>query len=163
MLGGAKLEARAVTLTGPDTLVLDFAASLPADARLYYGYGYGRLAGEDGSGHGHAVYDDQGMPIWADARGLAADGVIHAPVAASATLQGGDGADQWVVAPGAGGATIVGFTPGVDHLIFTGIPAGSLAVTPAAEGGLVIVFDAAGHNLALPGVSALAPGDILFA
>jgi hypothetical protein len=85
---GARAAATAATVTGPGTLQLDFAAPLPADARLFYGHGNGRLAGADRSGQGHAVYDDQGMPIWVDAHGLAADGTIHAPVTASAVLPG---------------------------------------------------------------------------
>jgi hypothetical protein len=180
---GVTIPATAATLTSAGTLLLDFAAPLPADARLYYGYGYGRLAGGDGSGEGHAVYDDHGMPIWVDAHGLLADGTIHAPVAAPASLQGGagadvfslgagsgggsfaggTGADQWVVSPGAGSAVIADFTPGVDHLVFAGIAAASFAIAPAAGGGTVITFDAMGHTLLLPGAAALAPGDILFA
>ena len=180
---GARIEATGATVTGPDTLLVDFAAPLPGDARLYYGYGNGRLAGADGSGQGHAVYDDQGMPIWVDAQGLLADGTIHAPATPSAVLHGGDGADvfslaagsdgasfvggagadQWVVSAGAGSALLADFTPGEDHLVFAGISPEGVAVTPRPEGGLAVTFDAAGHALVLPGVAALAPGDILFA
>ena len=180
---GAAMAATAATVTGPDSLLLDFAKPLAADARLFYGHGYGRLAGAEGGGRGNAVYDEQGMPIWVDAHGLAADGTIHAPVTAAATLPagegadvvslgagsgggvlaGGAGADRWLVAPGAGSATIADFAPGEDHLVFTGIAAESLTTAPAEGGGLVITFDAAGHGVTLPGIAALAPGDILFA
>ncbi|MBL6077530.1 hypothetical protein JMJ56_05885 [Belnapia sp. T18] len=180
---GAKIEASAATVTGPGTLLLEFAAPVPADARLFYGHGNGRLAGADGSGRGNAVYDDQGMPVWIGAHGLVVDGTIHAPATASAGLQGGDGADvfslgagsgggiftggagadQWVVAAGAGGATVADFASGLDHLVFTGIAAESLVTTPTAAGGLAITFDAAGHSLTLPSIAALAPGDVVFA
>ena len=53
-------EATAATLTGADTLLLTFGAPLPAGSTLYYGHGYGRLEAADGTGRGHAVYDDDG-------------------------------------------------------------------------------------------------------
>lgn len=72
---GTKVNATAAQLTGGDTLLLTFGSPLPPDAKLYYGYGYGRLAGSDGAGQGNAVYDNAGMPIWVGARGLAVNGV----------------------------------------------------------------------------------------
>jgi hypothetical protein len=55
-------------------LLLTFGSALPAGGKLYYGYGYGRLAGPDGSGRDHAIYDNEGMPIHVDAHGLAVTG-----------------------------------------------------------------------------------------
>jgi hypothetical protein len=178
----AAVAATAATVTGPDTLLLDFAARLPADAGLFYGFGHGRLAGAEGGGRGNAVHDEQGMPIWVDAGGLAADGTIHAPVAEAASLRGGGGADtfslgagsgggaaggadadRWMVAPGAGSVTITDFASGKDQLVFASIAAASPATAPAEGGGLAVTFDAAGHGVILPDAAALAPGDILFA
>ncbi|SDC29849.1 hypothetical protein SAMN04487779_1001507 [Belnapia rosea] len=176
-----EVEASAASVTGPDTLLLRFDSPLPADARLHYGYGYGRLEGADGGGRGNAVYDDQGMPIWVGAEGLAPDGVIHAPVTEGAVLAGGPGADtfslgagsgggshaggagadQWRIVAGAGSATITDFTPGEDRLAFQGMGAESVTVAPGA-GGLVVTFDAAGHSVTLPGVTALGAGDVVF-
>jgi transposase InsO family protein len=70
-----RVNATSAQLTGTDTLLLTFSSPLPANAKLYYGYGYGRLAGSDGAGQGNAVYDNAGMPIWVGARGLAVNGV----------------------------------------------------------------------------------------
>ena len=99
------VHAQAAALTGTDSLLLTFGSAIPAGAKLYYGYGYGRLGGADGSGHGNAVYDDDGMPIWVDAHGLAVNGVAAAapptaaPPAASGTAmppaQFGSAADGW--------------------------------------------------------------------
>ncbi|RYJ01410.1 MAG: hypothetical protein EON47_10855, partial [Acetobacteraceae bacterium] len=61
---GAALEATGATVTGLDTLLLTFGAPLPAGSLLNYGHGYGRLEASDGTGRGHAVYDDHGMPVW---------------------------------------------------------------------------------------------------
>jgi hypothetical protein len=81
------VDARHVTLTGPNTLLLDFGQALPAGGKLYYGWGYGRLAGADDSGRGNAIYDDHGLPIWVDAHGLAIGGVP--PAAAPLPTAGG--------------------------------------------------------------------------
>ena len=91
---GVAHAATGATLTGADTLLLSFGTALPAGSTLYYGYGYGRLEAADGTGQGHAVYDDQGMPLWVQAQGIAVGG-LAAPVAAS------------VVAPGAAPAAAV--------------------------------------------------------
>jgi hypothetical protein len=72
---GTRVEATSAQLTGTDTLLLTFGSPLPANAKLYYGYGYGRLDGDNGAGQGNAVYDNAGMPIWVAARGLAVNGV----------------------------------------------------------------------------------------
>jgi hypothetical protein len=65
------VEGRSVELAGPGRLLVSFDGALPAGGELFYGWGYGRLAAPDGSGRGHAVYDDQGVPIWVQADGLA--------------------------------------------------------------------------------------------
>jgi hypothetical protein len=62
-------------------VVVRFAADLPDDARarLYYGWGSGRIAAEaalsDGGprppGRNAAIYDDNGLPLWMPASGLA--------------------------------------------------------------------------------------------
>ena len=44
---------------------------MPADGLLFYGYGHDRIAGFDQPGEGHAVYDDQGLPVWTPATGVA--------------------------------------------------------------------------------------------
>lgn len=73
---GTGLEATAASLAGPATLLLTFPGAVPEGALLHYGLGYGRLAAADGSGAGHAVYDDAGMPAW-----TAADGIAIGPAA----------------------------------------------------------------------------------
>jgi hypothetical protein len=69
-VGGQHVDGIAAALTGPDSLLVVFDGPLPAGGRLYYAAGYGRLAGPDGSGHGHAVYDNGDLPIWVQAIGL---------------------------------------------------------------------------------------------
>ena|GEM_PF-4647973 len=80
--GGTTLHGTAAEVIGPDTLLVTFDGAVPADGLLYYGYGYGRLVGADGSGQGHAVYDNNGMPIWVDAHGLAIGGAAATPAPA---------------------------------------------------------------------------------
>jgi len=65
------VNGRGAQILDGDTLLLTFSGEVPADGRLYYGYGYGRLAGAGGDGRGNAVYDNQGLPIWVRADGLA--------------------------------------------------------------------------------------------
>jgi Ca2+-binding RTX toxin-like protein len=75
---------------------------------LFYGAGYGRLAGADGSGRGNAVYDTAGLPIWVAAGGLAL------PDAGSGTgTSAGSGTGS-----GSGTVTdqLVNGTPGDDYL-----------------------------------------------
>lgn len=69
---GTSIAATHVTVVDGDTLRLDFASNLPlTGGTLYYGWGYGRLADSSGPGRGNAVYDDQGLPVWAPAAGVA--------------------------------------------------------------------------------------------
>lgn len=69
-VGGEEVYASSVAIEDGDTLLVTFDGALPADGMLHYGWGYGRLGGADGTGRGNAVYDDQGLPIWVEARGL---------------------------------------------------------------------------------------------
>ncbi len=82
VVGGASgpVSADAVWTSAPDTLVIHFPTAIPADGYLYYGYGYGRLAGTDQPGQGNAVYDLSGLPIWTPATGVK----VNAPAAAQA-------------------------------------------------------------------------------
>lgn len=64
------VEAAGVAVLGPDSLLLQFAAPLPQDGVLQFGYGYGRLAAGNASGQGNAVYDVGGLPIWTPAEGV---------------------------------------------------------------------------------------------
>jgi hypothetical protein len=73
MGSGVTAQATAAWIIDATHLDVHFNNGIPANGLLYYGYGVGRLAGADGSGHGHAVYDDQGLPIWASATGVAVD------------------------------------------------------------------------------------------
>jgi Ca2+-binding RTX toxin-like protein len=68
---GGAVVGTAAALVDADTLLVTFSGPLPQGGLLHYGHGYGRLAGADGSGRGNAVYDDQGLPIWVPAQGLA--------------------------------------------------------------------------------------------
>ncbi|MFZ4408401.1 MAG: Ig-like domain-containing protein, partial [Paracraurococcus sp.] len=67
--GSSLIKATAAVLSG-GKLHLTFGADVVAGAKLYFGYGAGRLAGPDGSGVGNAVYDTNGLPIWASAFGV---------------------------------------------------------------------------------------------
>ena len=93
--------ATAAKVTGADTLLVTFDGPVAGDGTLYYGYGYGRLEGAGGEGEGNAVYDNNGLPIWVPATGLAIGGGSsggggtpdHAPVSLSA----GSGPDTLVL------------------------------------------------------------------
>ncbi|MER2264955.1 SdrD B-like domain-containing protein [Methylobacterium oxalidis] len=63
---------------------LTFDKDIPAGAQLFYAWGGAQLAINrygyvDSSGNGNALYDDQGMPIWADPRGVSVTGDITPP------------------------------------------------------------------------------------
>lgn len=94
------VEGIGASIVDGDTLLLTFDGTLPAGGTLFYGYGYGRLSGADGSGRGNAIYDNQGLPIWVAAAGIAVPGGSTAPVdrvlngtAGDDNLRGGAGAD----------------------------------------------------------------------
>jgi hypothetical protein len=67
--------ARLVDATHID---LTFAGGIPTGGLLHYEYGNGRLVGADGSGQDHAIYDDQWLPIWTSASGVAIDYLLIA-------------------------------------------------------------------------------------
>lgn len=82
-------------------MFVSFSAPIPAGAKLYYGWGSGRLEAADGSGQGHAVYDNVGLPIWGDAHGLAIDGagaVAAIPATGSITVGAAGGSYTATVA-----------------------------------------------------------------
>lgn len=68
---GEEVGASAAALAGADALLLTLDGPVPAGGKLFYGWGYGRLAEGNAPGRGNAVYDEQGMPAWVDAAGLA--------------------------------------------------------------------------------------------
>jgi Ca2+-binding RTX toxin-like protein len=100
---GGTVTGAAAVIEDADTILVTFSGPLPVGGLLHYGFGYGRLAGVDGSGRGNAVYDDQGLPIWVPAVGLAPGGVSGA-----------------IGTPPAPPAPVIGFLvdggPGVDNL-----------------------------------------------
>jgi hypothetical protein len=80
--GRTHLSARAATLSGSH-LLLYFGQDIPAfpNARIYYGYGDGRIFVGDpkqlpdgswyaGPGIGMAVYDSNDLPAWTPATGI---------------------------------------------------------------------------------------------
>ncbi len=79
--GGMGVGAVGTHLLDANHLAVDFAGPIPAGGSLFYGYGYGRLGGSDGGGQGHAIYDNQHMPLWVSANGLGiGPGIIDAPL-----------------------------------------------------------------------------------
>jgi hypothetical protein len=67
--GYTAVVAAAATLS--DTaLSLAFAQDLPPGARLYYGWGTGRIALPGQPGEGAAIYDRNGLPMFAPADGI---------------------------------------------------------------------------------------------
>jgi len=66
------------------TLKLTFAGDVHLGDTLFYGYGYGRLAAADGTGERHAVYDANGLPIWASAYGVTLGAAADYPAAPTA-------------------------------------------------------------------------------
>ena len=75
VVGGAlaAVEADNVQILSADTLLIHFRGAMPADGFLHYGYGYGRLAGDNQPAQGNAIYDLAGLPIWTPATGVKAD------------------------------------------------------------------------------------------
>ncbi|MFZ4406527.1 MAG: hypothetical protein ACOYOH_04260 [Paracraurococcus sp.] len=168
--------AAALAIGVPDTLFVSFNGLIPAGAKLYYGYGYGRLEALDGSGQGHAVYDNVGLPIWVDAHGLAiGTASVAGPAvdtggsvkvgAAGGTFTGTAGTDTWSFDPNSGTTAISGFVHGVDHLAFNGIAAASLITWNTQRGGVAglgVAWNMGDGYAFLAGVDTLQPGDALF-
>ena len=71
-----------VEVVAPNMLRLHLTEPLPADGgfRLFYGYGYGRLAQPNQPGQGNAIYDQEGMPLWTPAEGAAVSATAAAIV-----------------------------------------------------------------------------------
>jgi Ca2+-binding RTX toxin-like protein len=104
--GAGAVAGTAAAIVDGDTLRVTFSGALPADGKLFYGYGNGRLAGTAGEGRGNAVYDDQGLPIWVSADGLAIDATSPPPGPAGQVITGTRRADA--LAGGAGADSIAG-------------------------------------------------------
>lgn len=79
VLQGSTLVNATAASIADGKLLLTFGADILSGAKLYFGYGNGRLAGPDGSGVGHAVYDSNGLPIWASAFGVAVHDSVTSP------------------------------------------------------------------------------------
>ncbi len=81
IVGGATsaILADSVQVASADTLLIHFTGAVPTDGSLYYGYGYGRLAGTNQPAQGNGIYDLSGLPIWTLAPGVK----VNAPVLAS--------------------------------------------------------------------------------
>ena len=86
VVGGstAAVSADNVQVLSADTLQLHFRGAIPSDGLLYYGFGYGRLAGTNQPGQGNAIYDDAGLPLWTPATGVGITAPAPALVAAPA-------------------------------------------------------------------------------
>ncbi len=59
-----------VSIDSLDDLALRFPQKIDASARIFYGYGAGRIALNFGAGHGAAVYDNNQTPLTASPNGL---------------------------------------------------------------------------------------------
>jgi hypothetical protein len=125
---GSPVSATAAQLTGADTLLLTFGSPLPVNAELHYGFGYGRLAGWDGAGRGNAIYDNNNMPIWVAARGLAVDGAATMSDVQLRSLDGSVASWQMNGAAIAGGAVVA--NPGNN---WTLVPAGDVSNAQRAD------------------------------
>jgi hypothetical protein len=86
VVGGstAAVSADNVQVLSADTLQLHFRGAIPSDSLLYYGFGYGRLAGTNQPGQGNAIYDDAGLPLWTPTTGVGITAPAPALVAAPA-------------------------------------------------------------------------------
>lgn len=95
---GATVVADNVQVLSADTLQVHFTGAVPASGAVYYGYGYGRLAGLNQPGQGNAIYDASGLPIWTPAIGVAVAGAPAAPAPALLVDAGSAGVavpDSW--------------------------------------------------------------------
>jgi hypothetical protein len=80
-VGEVSVDAVRTQLLDASHLLVDFASPIPPFSALFYGYGYGRLAGASGEGQGNAIYDDQNMPLWVSANGLGiGPSIVDAPL-----------------------------------------------------------------------------------
>lgn len=68
---GHSIASVGIAPVDADTVRIGFASALPeGPVRLHYGWGYGRLAAEDGAAQGNGLYDEQGLPAWTMAQGV---------------------------------------------------------------------------------------------
>ncbi|HWX49926.1 MAG TPA: hypothetical protein VNZ61_17910 [Roseomonas sp.] len=80
MADGSSAPVTQLRILDGDSLRLDFGTALSeAGGTLHYGWGYGRLAAPGTPGQGNAIYDDQGLPIWTPAQGVAFEGSSPVP------------------------------------------------------------------------------------
>ena len=89
VVGGSTSAVTAdnVQVLSADTLQIHFKGAIPADGALYYGYGYGRLAGSNQPAQGNAIYDAAGLPLWTPAAGVGVGAPAPAaPVGSAADL-----------------------------------------------------------------------------
>ncbi len=63
--------ATGAELVDASHLKLTFTDPVPANGLVFYGYGYGKVWSQvDGTGIGHGIYDEHGMPLWTVATGV---------------------------------------------------------------------------------------------
>jgi Ca2+-binding RTX toxin-like protein len=67
---GASLPGTSVEVLGPDLLEITFAGPVADGMKLYYGWGNTITAVGNSPGHGNAIYDSAGLPIWTDPFGV---------------------------------------------------------------------------------------------
>jgi hypothetical protein len=68
---GHRIEANGAALLDADSLALRFAEPVPDGAVLDYAWGIGRTAHEGEPGRGNAVMDENHLPVWTPAAGVA--------------------------------------------------------------------------------------------
>ena len=124
-------------------LLITFDNPVPADGKLFYAWGSGRLAAFDQLGHGNAIYDDRGVPVWTNPNGVG----ITPPLVNQGSIAGTvffDANGNNVFDPGGGdvslgglavilkdanGATIAtAIADSVGHYSFGGLAAGTYTI-----------------------------------
>lgn len=165
---GVVNAATAAVLADPTHLLVTFASPVQTDgsATLHIGYGVGRIAQPEGPGHGSAVYDNVGLPLWADPNGVG----VTSP-ASSCYVFGATGTETIYAANGtdtvsAGRSSVTVFAPASGSLTFLGGTgtstvmggAGSLLVSGGT--GTVTVYAGTGPATVYGG---LAGGNLLLA
>ncbi|CAH2601246.1 conserved protein of unknown function [Rhodovastum atsumiense] len=86
LANGAQIKACAARIVDSTHVLLTFPQAVPGGATLHYAWGYGRLVvagpgAQQASGHGNAVYDTNGLPIWTRASGIPVGHDAASPVA----------------------------------------------------------------------------------
>ncbi len=152
--GSSLIEATAAVLSG-GKLHLTFGADLLAGATLYFGYGVGRLAGPDGSGVGHAVYDTNGLPIWASAFGVPIENGGTTPVA---TVYPAPAVPAYAAPVGIGDTYITGQGQTLDVAVASGLLANDTYAGPATLSAVLVSGPAHGTlGLSLNGAFSYLP------